>query len=56
VAGVVVCVWPPLRWDRYFLPALAPIGVAEWVAAGALATALARAAARVARRRAPSPG
>jgi 4-amino-4-deoxy-L-arabinose transferase-like glycosyltransferase len=50
VAVVAVCVWPPVRWDRYFLPALAPIGVAECVALAAIATALARAAARAARR------
>jgi hypothetical protein len=52
VAVVSVCAWPPVRWDRYFLPALAPIGVAEWVAVAAIATGVARALARA--RRAPA--
>jgi hypothetical protein len=52
VAVAAVCVWPPVRWDRYFLPALAPIGVAEWVAVSAIATALARPVLGAARREA----
>lgn len=32
VSLAAVCVWPPVRWDRYFLPAMAPVAAAECLA------------------------
>ncbi|MGH0029128.1 MAG: ArnT family glycosyltransferase [Myxococcota bacterium] len=47
VCGVTaVCVWPPVRWDRYFLPALPPIAVAEALALGAAGSLVAERFAR----------
>jgi hypothetical protein len=50
-AGLAVCLWPPVRWDRYFLPALAPVFAVECVAMSALAMALWRRARRFLRDR-----
>lgn len=41
--GVVAVVWwPPVRWDRYFLPALPPVLAVEFAGSALLATALFR--------------
>jgi hypothetical protein len=55
IAVLAVCVWPPVLWDRYFLPAMAPIVAAEVLALAVAVPALMRRVGRFLPREQPGP-